>query len=116
MPLGLLLILFLVVAVGGAALALLESRGRAPALPVSALHGVLGITAIVLLVMQDLAHPDNKLVNTATLVFMLAAAGGLLLFAFRATRQKLPGAVVGLHALFALAALAVMVCGWLKGT
>lgn len=111
-----LLVLFLVVAVGGAALALLESRDRAPALPVSALHGALGITAIVLLVMQDLAHPDNKLVNTATLIFMLTTAGGLLLFAFRATRQRLPLAMVALHALFALTALVVMAFGWLKGT
>ena len=110
-----LLILFLVVAAGGATLALLESRGLAPALPVSALHGVFGIAAIVLLVMQDLAHPDNRLVNCATLVFMLAAAGGLLLFAFRASRQKLPLPVVALHALFALTALVLLASGWLKG-
>src|SRR5579871_822820 len=103
-----LLILFLLVAVGGVTLALLESRARAPVLPVSALHGVLGIAAIVLLVLQDIAHPDNRLVNSATLIFMLAAAGGLLLFAFRATRQKLPLAVVALHALFALTALVLM--------
>src|SRR5215472_15809460 len=82
-----LLVFFLCVAVAGATLALLEARGHAPPLPVGALHGTAALVAIVLLVLQDIAHPGNRLVNAATLVFMLTAAGGLLLFAFRATRQ-----------------------------
>ena len=109
-----LLILFLCVAAGGATLALLEAHGRAPPLPVGALHGGAALLAIVLLVMQDVAHPDNRWVNAATLVFMLTAAGGLLLFAFRATRQKLPLPVVALHAGFALTALVLMGAGWLR--
>ena len=46
---------------------------------------------------------------------MLAAAGGLLLFAFRASRQRLPLAVVLLHGAFALTALLLMTVGWIKG-
>ena len=109
-----LLILFLIVAAGGAVLALLEAHSHAPPLPVSALHGGTALLLIVLLVMQDVAHPGNHLVNVATVVFMLAAAGGLLLFAFRATRQKLPLPVVALHAGFALTALVLMSVGWLR--
>ncbi len=108
-----LLILFLCVAAAGAVLAFLEARGHAPPLPVSAIHGCAGLVAIVLLVLQDVAHPDNHLVNVATVVFMLTAAGGLLLFAFRATRQKLALPVVALHAGFALTALVLMGAGWL---
>lgn len=109
-----LLILFLGVAAGGAALALLEARGRAPSLPVGALHGGAALALIFLLVLQDMAHPGNRLVNAATVVFMLTAAGGLLLFAFRATRQRLPAPVVLLHAGFALTALVLMGAGWLR--
>lgn len=110
-----LLVLFLLVAAAGLMLAVLEARRRAPPLPVGALHGVAALVAIVLLVLRDAAHPGNYLVNAATVVFMLAAAGGLLLFAFRASRQTLPLPVVALHAVFALAALVLMGAGWLRG-
>ena len=109
-----LLILFLCVAAGGATLALLEARGRNLPLPVGAVHGSAALVAIVLLVMQDVTHPGNRLVNAATLVFMLTAAGGLLLFAFRATRQRLPAPVVLLHAGFALTALVLLGAGCLR--
>lgn len=109
-----LLILFLCVAAGGATLALLEARGHSLPLPVGAVHGAAALLAIVLLVMQDVAHPGNHLANAATVVFMLAAAGGLLLFAFRATRQRLPAPVVLLHAGFALTALVLLSAGWLR--
>lgn len=109
-----LLILFIIVAAGGATLALLEARGHAPPLPVGLIHGSAALVAIVLLVLQDVAHPGNRLVNAATVVFMLTAAGGLLLFAFRATRQRLPLPVVALHAGFALTALVLLGAGCLR--
>ena len=109
-----LLLLFLLVAAGGLTLAFLEARGHAPPLPVGAVHGAAALAAIMLLVLQDLAHPDNHLVNAATVVFMLTATGGLLLFAFRATRQRLPLPVVALHAGFALTALVLMTVGWFR--
>ncbi len=109
-----LLILFLLVALGGATFAILESRGKAPPLRVTVMHGVAGVVLIVLLVLQDVAHPGNYLVNSATLVFILAAVGGLLLFIFRASRQRLPLVVVGLHAAFALTAILLMTAGWLR--
>lgn len=109
-----LLLLFLIVAAGGATLAFLEARGHAPPLRVSAVHGGAGLAAIVLLVLEDVAHPGNHLVNAATVVFMLTATGGLLLFAFRATQQRLSLPVVALHAGFALTALVLMTVGWIR--
>lgn len=106
-----LTLLFLVVMLAGAGLALLERRGRALPLKVSATHGVLGGLAIVLLVTQALAHPGNHPVNLAIVVFMITALGGLLLFAFRASKQTLPLGVVLLHALFAVAGLALLLVG-----
>ncbi|HSN16812.1 MAG TPA: hypothetical protein VLV87_01265 [Gammaproteobacteria bacterium] len=106
--------LFLVVMLAGSALAVLERRGRALPLKVSATHGVLGILAIVLLVMQAMAHPANHPANLAILIFMLAALGGLLLFAFRAAKQALPLGVVLLHGLFAVVGLLFLVVGCLR--
>lgn len=111
-----LLILFLLVAAGGITLAVLEARGHAPPLPVSTVHGIAALAAIVLLVLRDIAHPGSHLVNSATLVFMLAAGGGLLLFAFRASHQRLPLPVVVLHGAFALMALLLLTIGWFMGT
>jgi hypothetical protein len=47
-------------------------------------------------------------------MFILTATGGLLLFAFRASRQRLPLAVVGLHAAFALAGMTLLGIALLK--
>lgn len=111
---GYLLGFFMLVMAGGAALAVLEHRGRALPLKLSAWHGLLGIAAIVLLVMQALAHPGNHPVNLAIIVFLLTALGGLLLFAFRASRERLPLAVVLLHAGFAVMALILLGVGWMR--
>lgn len=110
-----LLLLFLVVASSGIGLAVLEARGRALPLPVSTVHGALALLGIVLLAAHDIDDPHNHLANGAALVFIFATAGGFMLFAFRATRQKLPLAVVALHAAFALTAVLLLAFGWLRG-
>ena len=103
-----LLLLFMLTALGGVLFAALEARGRALPLRLTVSHGALGALLIVLLVMRDVAQPENHPANAAALVFILAATGGLLLFAFRASRQRLPLPVVGLHAAFAVAGLALL--------
>ncbi len=110
-----LLILVLLVALAGAALATLGLRGRRVPLRVSVMHGIAGITVIVLLVVHDLRFPHNMPVNSATALFILTATGGLLLFGFRAARQPLPGVVVALHAGFAAVAVALMIFGYVRG-
>lgn len=109
-----LLLLFLVVMLAGAGLAVIERRGPALPLKVSVSHGVLGVLAIVLLVMQAVAHPGSHPLNLAILVFVITALGGLLLFAFRASKQTLPLGVVLLHALFAVVGLALLVAARLR--
>ena len=109
-----LLLLFLVVMLAGTGLAVLERRGRALPLKVSATHGVLGVLAIALLVTHAVEHPADHAVNLAAVVFMVTALGGLLLFAFRASKQALPLAVVLLHAFFAVAGLVLLIVGCLR--
>lgn len=110
--LQILLILFLLVAAGGITLAVLEVRGRGLPLKLSTLHGSAALVLLVLLVVNDFDAPGNKLVNSATLILVLAAVGGLFLFGFRASRQKLPLPVVVLHGAFALAGMALLALGW----
>ncbi|HET7395153.1 MAG TPA: hypothetical protein VFK12_01800 [Gammaproteobacteria bacterium] len=107
--------LFILVALAGTALAMHELRGRKLPLPVGLLHGVAAVILIVLLVIHDLHEPHNLLVNSATVLFVLTATGGLLLFMFRAMRQPLPGFVVMLHAGFAVASIVLLSIGYIKG-
>ncbi|MGA9855183.1 MAG: hypothetical protein WBR29_07925 [Gammaproteobacteria bacterium] len=107
-----LLILLLCVMLAGILFAIGGMRGRQLPLIISSLHGIAGITLIVLLVIFDLHFPHNTPVNAATVLLMLTATGGLLLFGFRAGRQPLPGLVVSLHAGFAAVALALMIVGY----
>ena len=108
-------LLFLLVAGAGATLAYLETHGRTVPLPVGALHGAAALVAIVLLVLHDLASPGNHYINTATVLFILTACGGLLLFGFRAAREKLPLMVIVLHAGFGLFALGLLFVGMTRG-
>lgn len=110
-----LLLFFLVVMAVGFTFAVLEHHGRVLPLKLTVGHGVLGMGAIVLLLIRDVGHPGNYFANAAALVFILTATGGLLLFAFRASRQRLPLAVVGLHAAFALAGMTLLGIALLKG-
>jgi hypothetical protein len=107
-----LVVLFMLVMAFGVGLAVRDRREPRPPLKATVWHGLLGVAAMVLLVMQAVAHPGVRPVNLAILVFILTALGGLLLFAFRASRQRLPLAVVLLHGLFAVVGLTLLFAGW----
>jgi heme A synthase len=107
-----LIAFFILVMAGGVGFAIRDRYEPRLPLKLSVVHGLLGVTAIVLLVMFAVAHPGDRPVNLSILVFIFTALGGLVLFAFRASKQRLPLAVVVLHALFALAGLALLFAGW----
>jgi hypothetical protein len=108
------LILVILVMLAGLGLAWRDLRRRPLPLRISVLHGIGGIAAIVLLILLDTHFPHNRALLSATVLLLLTATGGLLLFGFRAARQSLPGLVVALHAVFALVALGLMIFGYLR--
>lgn len=107
-----LIALFMVVMAAGIGLAIRDRREPRLPLKSGVVHGLVGIAAIVWLITQAGAHPGVRPVNLAILVFILTVLGGLLLFAFRASRQQLPLAALLLHALFAAAGLTLLFAGW----
>jgi hypothetical protein len=109
-----LLILVVVVMLAGLMLAVLGLRRRQLPLPASSLHGIAGVAVIVLLLIYDVHFPNNIPLNAATVLLMLTAIGGLLLFVFRVGRQPLPGLIVSLHAGFAVVALTLMFIGYVR--
>ncbi len=111
----LLLILSLLIVAAGITLARAELRGHRIPVPLGMLHGIAGIALIVLLFWQDRQSPEHLLVNAATLIFGLTAAGGLMLFAFRSRRETPPGFLIGMHASFALVAVGLLIAGYVHG-
>ena len=105
------LILVILVVLAGTGLAWRDLRRRPLPLRISSLHGLAGIAAIVLLILLDTRYSHDRALLSATVLLMLTATGGLLLFGFRVARQSLPVLVVLLHAAFALAALGLMIAG-----
>lgn len=106
------LILVVLVVLAGLTLATFGWRRRHVPLAISSLHGLAGIAVIVLLVILDTHFPHDRALIAATVLFILAATGGLMLFAFRAAHQTLPNAIMVLHGGFALVALVVMLIGY----
>jgi len=108
------LVLVILVVLAGLGLAWRDLHRRPLPLRISILHGLGGIAAIVLLILLDTHFPQNRALLSATVLLLLTATGGLLLFGFRAARQPLPGLVVALHGVFALAALGLVIFGYLR--
>lgn len=111
MRLAVLIVVILVV-LAGLTLAMLGFRRHRVPLAVSSLHGLAGIVAIVLLIVLDTHYPHNRALLSSTVLFILTATGGLLLFGLRAAHQTLPGAIVVLHGGFAVVSLIVMLVGY----
>lgn len=109
-----LLILVILVVLAGVGLAWKDLRRRPLPLRISSLHGLAGIAAIVLLIVLDTRYPHSRALLSATVLLLLAATGGLLLFGFRAARQSLPMLVVVVHAAFALVGLGLLIAGVLS--
>ena len=99
-------ILFALAAVGGLILATLHFRGKNRPWPLAILHGLLGATALVLLILPLFmgsvqASPGLK---WAAGLFVVAALGGFVLFAHHIQNKRLPSGVVVIHALVAVTA------------
>ena len=89
---------FALAALGGVVLAIRHFKGQNRPWPLAILHGLLGATGLVLLILPAIAGGVPGLAKTALALFAAAALGGFLLFAFHLRNQRLPSLVVVIHA------------------
>ncbi|MDA8109349.1 MAG: hypothetical protein M0015_12050 [Betaproteobacteria bacterium] len=114
-------ILFALAALGGLALAALHFRAGARERPPTALavvHGLAAAAALVLLIIGVLgpAAGGSGLPVIALVLFVVAALGGAYMFLGKHLRgQPLPGTVVVLHGLLAVAGFLVLLAFLLGG-
>jgi hypothetical protein len=77
-------------------------------------HAGIAMLALVLLIVQIFREDTiHMLYNNAAILFVMALVGGLVLLALRRGTEPPPMVVVVLHAVMALAALALLVVGYL---
>lgn len=107
--LNLAILIFAVAALGGLILAIMHFRGIKRPWPLTIVHGLGGAAGLVLLLIPVLKGAVSGQAKLAFGLFLLAALGGFLLFAYRLQDRKLPSAVVLIHGGVAVAAFLILV-------
>ncbi len=95
-------VLFALGALGGLFMAVRSFSGQSIPVPVAVLHGVLGATGLVLLLIGVLAGMGGGTARIALIVLVVAALGGFFLLSFHVKRERHPKAVIVVHALVAV--------------
>lgn len=103
------ILVFAIAAAGGLILAILHFRGKHRPWPLAIVHGLGGAAGLVLLLLPVLKGDAPGQAKLALGLFLAAALGGFLLFAYRLQNRKLPSTVVVIHAVVAVAAFLILV-------
>jgi hypothetical protein len=101
-------LVFAIAAIGGLILAVRHFKGQDRPWPLAILHGLLGAAGLVLVLVPTLSGGTPALAKTALGLFVAAALGGFLLFAFHARNRRLPSPVVVVHAAVAVIAFGLL--------
>lgn len=107
--------LFAVGALGGLTLAVLHFRKKSLPLGLALLHGLLGASGLVVLLLAVLHGGAPAKASYALVLFLVAALGGFYLFSFHLRKKGLPSPVVVIHALVAVTAFAILVVATFLG-
>jgi hypothetical protein len=102
-------LVFAVAALGGLVLAIRHFKGQNRPWPLAILHGLLGAAGLILLLVPVITGGVPALAKTALALFVVAALGGFLLFAFHIQNKRLPSPVVVIHAGVAVVAFVLLV-------
>ena len=109
-------LLFAIAAVGGLVLAILHFKGKDRPLALALLHGGLGATALVLLLISASSGAVPGHAKLVVGLFLAAALGGILLFSFRLRKVPLSSPVVLIHGGVAATAFVILLASlYLKG-
>ncbi|MBI3896967.1 MAG: hypothetical protein HY308_01565 [Gammaproteobacteria bacterium] len=102
-------VLFAVAALGGLVMAYIHFKhDRNPPGALAALHGIVGATALVILLIAVATTGAGGRAAWALGLFVAAALGGFYLVSFHVRKRRLPSQVVVIHALVAVVAFALL--------
>ncbi|HTT46900.1 MAG TPA: hypothetical protein VMG39_02745 [Pseudolabrys sp.] len=89
-------------------------EGPAPPWPIGAAHGLIALTGLALLALtlrgppRGVAQGIGSFGAIAAVLLALAALAGLVQFALRLRRRRLPGALLGAHATLAIGGFIIL--------
>jgi hypothetical protein len=106
--LNIAILLFALSAAGGLLLATLHFRGKNRPWPLAILHGLLAATGLVILLVALAGGGAPEHAKLAAILFVAAALGGFLLFAYHLQKKTLPSLVVVIHAAMAVTAFVIL--------
>jgi hypothetical protein len=106
--LNIAILLFALSAAGGLLLATLHFRGKNRPWPLAILHGLLAASGLVILLVAVAGGGAPEQAKLASILFVAAALGGFLLFAYHLQKKRLPSLVVVIHAGVAVAAFVIL--------
>jgi hypothetical protein len=102
------LVLFAVAAVVGITMAAVRFRGKPyPSMTVALVHGIAAAAGLIALIVA-VQKPGASLATSALVVFLVAAAGGFVLFFRHLRKLALPIWLVLVHAVVAVAAFVTL--------
>jgi hypothetical protein len=101
-------VLFALAALGGIILAALHLTTKTAPVPLALLHGLLAAAGLVLLIIGVTQMASGALPVVALVIFIIAALGGFVLFAMHLKKRPLPGGLIVVHGLVAVAAFIVL--------
>jgi hypothetical protein len=101
------IVLFALAALGGGVLAVMRLRGR-PTLPLglAVVHGLLAAAGLIALIVAVVGR--GLAAQTSLVLFIVAALGGSVLFAFQLRGKPLPVGLVLVHGLLAIVAFVLL--------
>jgi hypothetical protein len=88
-------------------------RGKL-SLPLAVVHGLFAASGVVVLIIAAVQGQTTTMGNVALGLFIVAALGGLYLIYSHLTSQKLPQAVIGIHAAVAVIAFLLLLFGGIQ--
>jgi hypothetical protein len=101
------IVLFALAAVLGIVVALQLLQKRETSKPTALVHGLLGAGGLVVLIVYTMQNP-HKFLTSAIVLLVIAALGGVILFANDLRKRPGPTFLIIVHALAALAAVGLV--------
>jgi hypothetical protein len=105
------LILFAIAAIGGLFLAVRHFKKRELPMSVALIHGLVAAIALVLLIIVIVLGSGSGLLNTALLLFVVAAILGFFLFGMYLRKRPLASGLLSIHAILAVAGFVLLLIG-----
>lgn len=105
------LVCFALAAAGGSLLIYMHLSQKSAPVGIAALHGLAALSGLILLVTGMAQGHTGRIFIAALSLFVIAALGGLILFAMHLRSRPLPVPILVMHALVAVAGLLTLLAG-----